>query len=177
VTAIQPLEPAHRTALSTFFTRIPDGDRTFFRDRVLDDGTIDAWLAEPYARRLVAVDDGAIVAVASLVPGVAWSSHVGSLEIVVDPGHRRRGIGRQLVQESIRHGVPDGIEKFVVAVLADQQPTLSMFQALGFEAEAILREHIRDDGGEAHDLVLLAHFVDDNSAGLEATGIAEALQG
>jgi len=176
MTAVKPLEPVDRIPLSAFFTRIPEGDRTFFRDRVLDDGTIDRWLAEPYARRLVAVVDHAVLGVASLVRGVAWSSHVGSLEIVVDPEHRRQGIGRLLVQESIRQGVPDGIEKFVVSALGDQQPTLSMLQSLGFEAEAILRDHVRDEDGQPRDLVLLAHFVQDNEAGFEATGIIEAVQ-
>ena len=176
MTTVKPLEPADRTPLGAFFTGIPEGDRTFFRDRVLDDGTIDRWLVEPYARRLLAVDEGAILGVASLVGGVAWSAHVGSLEIVVDPEHRRQGIGRLLVQESIRQGVPNGIEKFVVSALADQQPTLSMLQSLGFEAEAILRDHVRDDKGQPRDLVLLAHFVQENEAGFDATGIIEAVQ-
>src|SRR5262249_32532206 len=115
----------------------------------------------------------AIVGVASLVPGTAWSAHVGRLELVVDPDHRRRGIGRALTQESIRHGVSDGIAKFVIEALADQ---LAMFQALGFAAERILREHVRGAQGEPRDLVLLSHFVADNEAGLEATGIAETVR-
>jgi ribosomal protein S18 acetylase RimI-like enzyme len=176
MTEIQALQPGHRGALSAFFAAVPEGDRTFFRDRVLDDGTIEAWLAEPYARRLVAVDDSDVLGVASLVPGTAWSAHVGGLEVVVDPACRRRGIGRLLVQESIRQGVPGGIDKFTVQVLADHEAALSMFQALGFESEAILRAHVRDNGGESHDLVVLAHFVDDNLAAFDLTGIAEAVR-
>lgn len=175
VNIIEELDARHRQALGAFFTRIPEGDRTFFRDRVLNDGTIDGWLAEPHARRLVAVDTDRLVGVASLVPGSAWSAHVGSLEIVVDPAHRRRGIGRLLVKESIRQGVPQGIGKFTVQVLADQQSALSLFQALGFEPEAILGAQVRDDSGEVHDLVLLSHFVDDNLAAYELTNVAEAV--
>lgn len=176
MTAIETLRPEHRAALGAFFALVPEGDRTFFRDRVLDDGTIDAWLAEGYAHRVVAVADGAVVGVASVVPGTAWSAHVGDLEVVVDPAHRRLGIGRRLVREAIRRGVADGVEKFVVAVLVDQQPTLTMFQVLGFAPEAILRAHVRDEEGEQHDLVLLAHFVEDNFAAFDVTGIAEAVR-
>lgn len=51
-----------------------------------------------------------------------------------------------------------------------------MFRTLGFEDEAVLRDHVRDDRGAPSDLALLAHFVDDNEAGFEATGIAEEVQ-
>jgi GNAT superfamily N-acetyltransferase len=174
---VQALRPAHRAAVSAFFTRVPAGDRTFFRDRVLDDGTIDAWLAEESALRLVALNcrTDSVVGVASLVTGSGWSAHVGSTEVVVDPAHRRRGVGRRLVQEVVRRGVAGGVAKFVVAALADQPSTVLLFESLGFAPEAILRAHVRDDAGEQHDLLLLAHFVEDNAAAFAVTGIAEAL--
>jgi hypothetical protein len=52
---------------------------------------------------------------------------------------------------------------------------MAMFLALGFGGEALLRDHIRDRTGQLHDLVVLAHFVDDNWAAMDAVGLAEEL--
>ena len=41
----------------------------------------------------------------------------------------------------------------------DQQGAIAVFESLGFRAEALLRNHVRDRDGKAHDLVLLGHDV------------------
>jgi hypothetical protein len=46
---------------------------------------------------------------------------------------------------------------------------------LGFEAEALLRDHVRDRGGRLHDLLILAHPLTERSAALATTGFGEAL--
>jgi RimJ/RimL family protein N-acetyltransferase len=51
-----------------------------------------------------------------------------------------------------------------------------MFANLGFQPEALLRDHVRDDRGEPHDLIVMAHFVEDNWEAMNATGIADLLE-
>ena len=43
------------------------------------------------------------------------------------------------------------------------------------EAEAILRDHLCDRAGKLQDLVLLAHFVDENWAGMKGLGLDREL--
>jgi hypothetical protein len=50
-----------------------------------------------------------------------------------------------------------------------------MFSSLGFTAEALLRDHIRDRNGNLHDLVMMAHFVDDMWASMGAIGLSDEL--
>ena len=50
-----------------------------------------------------------------------------------------------------------------------------MFEAVGFEPEALLRDHVRDRSGELRDLVVLAHLVDGTWSGMASAGIEEAL--
>jgi hypothetical protein len=50
-----------------------------------------------------------------------------------------------------------------------------MFTALGFEGEALLRDHIRDRSGKPRDLIMLAHFVQDNWASMESVGLGDEL--
>jgi hypothetical protein len=51
-----------------------------------------------------------------------------------------------------------------------------MFASIGFEGEALLRDHIRDREGRLRDLVMLAHFVDGTWAAMENAGITDELE-
>jgi L-amino acid N-acyltransferase YncA len=174
---IRPIRPEDARLFGDFVERIPEGDRTFFKEDLLDEEVVAFLLAGRRGIRLAAVTaDGRIVAYGAVMPGVGWSGHVGEVRLVVVPEMRRAGIGRRLAQRLVVEALRLGIEKLVVEVVADQQAAVLMFQDLGFEAEALLRDHVRDRGGRLHDLVLLAHPVTERSAELATAGIGEALQ-
>jgi L-amino acid N-acyltransferase YncA len=42
---------------------------------------------------------------------------------------------------------------------ADQTGAIALFESLGFRAEALLRDHVRDREGHSHDIVMLGHDV------------------
>ena len=155
--------------LEAFFARVPEGDRTFFREDVLADG----WRPDPAEHRWLAVDGDEVVGSLAIRPGLAWSRHVGEIRIVVDPARRRQGIGRALARMALLEGVGLGLQKLVVEVIAAQEPTVAMFTGLGFEAEALLKGHVRDGAGGVHDLFVMSHFVDDTWATLTTTGVAD----
>ena len=164
-------------AVRAFFSRIPEGDRAFFRDDVLAPATLAAWRSDTRSRRLLSVGRDEVKGLVSVVPGVGWMAHVGELRVVVDPGSRRQGLGRALARQGLLQALDLGLGKVVVEVAADDAPSLGMFAGLGFEAEALLKGHIRDRQGSLHDLLILAHVVDANWAGMATTGVADALDG
>jgi ribosomal protein S18 acetylase RimI-like enzyme len=172
---IRPIVPADGEVLRAFFERVPEGDRTFFREDVLAPGVIGAWLAEEPRRRHVAVDDRAIVGYVAVLPGVGWSSHVGELRLVVDPSRRRQGVGRALARYGLLEGLRSGLTKLVVEVVAEQEATAEMFSNLGFEAEALLRDQVRAGDGTLRDLIVMAHFVDDTWGAMQTVGIDEVV--
>ena len=45
-------------------------------------------------------------------------------------------------------------------IIAEELPAIAMFQAIGFQIEALLRDHVRDQAGKVHDLVVLAHHAE-----------------
>ena len=79
-------------------------------------------LAQPAAASLakakgsLAVEDGEAVGYAAVVPLQGWSSHVGEVRVIVDPGHRGRGVGRALARHSVLQAVRLGLTKMVVEV-------------------------------------------------------------
>jgi L-amino acid N-acyltransferase YncA len=172
--------PTHEDidGLLEFFQRVPDGERTFFRERVVDRGSVSAWVApDAPGRRAIAVDDdGTVVGQVAVVPLPGWSDHVGELRLIVDPERRGRGIGRRLARRAVLEAVAVGVRKLVVEVVAEQDGTVAMFEALGFRAEGLLREHVRDGEGNLQDLIVLAHSLEEQSALMTAVGIDEALR-
>lgn len=176
MTTIREFDQSLLPAAQEFFGRIPEGDRTFFKEDVLDTETVASWAQDHRSRRLLAVaDDGTVEGYLALIPGVDWSSHVGELRLVVDPDRRRNGLGRSLARRGLLEAVQSGLEKVYVEVVADQEPAISMFGALGFEGEALLKDHVRDRNNELRDLVILSHAVADNQALFAMTGIDEAV--
>ena len=158
--------------LSEFFGRIPDGEQAFLKENIRDPETATAWCRPGTARRQAAIDQaGTLVGVVSVTPELGWSDHVGQLRLLVDPAHRGQGIGRELARAALVQALELGLSKIIVEVVADQQPAINIFTALGFDPEALLRSHVRDRNGDFHDLIILAHMVDENWQAFEATGI------
>lgn len=48
------------------------------------------------------------------------------------------------------------IEKLLARMTPDQEGARVLFQELGFQLEALLRDHIKDRNGNYHDLLLKA---------------------
>jgi ribosomal protein S18 acetylase RimI-like enzyme len=171
MTAVRRLSEGDESPLAAFLAALPPGDRTFIKEEVTDPGVPRAWIEDRETYRAVAVADGAILGLVAISPGMGWSSHVGELRLVVHPAHRRRGLGSELARQAVLEAVRMGLLKLVVEVVAEQEAAVAMFTGLGFEAEALLRDQIRDRTGELRDVLVLAHRVDDNWSGLATLGL------
>ena len=172
---VQPLNAELAAPLEEFFRRVPESDHNSFAEDVLRPGIVQSWLQDTRNRRAVAVDDGVVCGYVAVLPLVGWSSHVGSLRVVVDPAARGKGVGRALSRHGLMTGLELGLTKLVVEVVVDAVPAIGMFEDLGFEPEALLRDHVRDKTGELRDLVVLAHLVEGTWSGMASAGLEDAL--
>ena len=171
MTAVRRLSEGDESPLAAFLAALPPGDRTFIKEEVTDPAVPRAWIEDRETYRAVAVAEEAILGLVAISPGIGWSSHVGELRLVVHPAHRRRGLGSELARQAVLEAVRMGLLKLVVEVVAEQEAAVAMFTGLGFEAEALLRDQIRDRTGELRDVLVLAHRVDDNWSGLATLGL------
>jgi ribosomal protein S18 acetylase RimI-like enzyme len=173
---IQPISESLIDQVEAFLRRIPESDYNSFAEDVLAPRTAESWLSDSRGQRAVAVGPGERVdGYVAVIPLVGWSSHVGSLRLVVDPAERGRGTGRALARHGLLAGLHLGLSKIVVEVVADATPAIGMFEALGFRPEALLQDHVRDRAGGLRDLIVLSHLVDDTWSSLHTVGIADAL--
>jgi L-amino acid N-acyltransferase YncA len=175
------LAPRDREEVWRFFERVPEGDRAFLKEDVMSRAEVERWLdrLDPN-RETVVVAEAApqIVGTAILErQRYGWAQHVGEIRIVVDPDRRRQGLGYVLAEEVFMLAVKLGLEKIVAAMMADQASAVRVFERLGFRAEALLRDHVKDRHGRKHDLLLMAHSVDDFMSRSQAFGVTEELSG
>ncbi len=170
---VQPLSSALLPPLQDFFGRVPESDHASFAEDVFEPGLVESWLTDTRGRRAVAVEGDAVLGYVAVLPLVGWSSHVGSLRVVVDPAARGKGIGRALARHGLLTSLELGLTKTVVEVVVDSVPAIGMFEAIGLEPEALLRDHVRDKSGELRDLVVLAHLVDGTWSGMATAGLDE----
>jgi len=145
-----------------FLQNLPEGDLTFLKEPA-DDDTVNRWIADDRTYQW------------SIFPGALWSSHVAELRLVVGEPFRRQGLGRRLARHGLAEALRLGLRKVMVEVVADKEGDIAMFEAIGFEAEALLRDQICDRDGNVHDLVLLSHEVETGASALEALGLAGAV--
>ena len=163
-------------ALLGFFQRVPESERTFFKEPVLDRATVEGWLTGERGRRGLALsDDGRVVGYVAVIRLTGWSDHVGEVRLVVDPQERGRGLGRALARWALLQALDGDLKKLTVEVVAEQEGAVSMFGGLGFQAEGLLRDHVRDRDGALRDLILLSHSVEDAWSAMETAGIDDAL--
>jgi L-amino acid N-acyltransferase YncA len=170
---------ADREGILALARSIPEHDRLFLRRDITRPEVVDRWIGELEAGELASVlaeREGKLGGYATVQPDRdTWSPHVAELRVHVAPDARGRGLGRALTQEAFALALSAGIEKITARMTPDQHAALRAFEGLGFRAEGLLRDYVKDRKGETHDLLVLSHDVARFHAMLEAYGVAEAL--
>jgi RimJ/RimL family protein N-acetyltransferase len=171
---------ADEAAVLDFAQKLPTHDLLFLPRNISEPKVLSAWINEierGAIKSLLAVKDGKVVGCGTLVRDPhSWSPHVGEIRMVVSSEVRGQGVGRALSQETFALALGAGLEKLSVQMTVDQRAAIALFESLGFKAEALLRDHVRDVGGKTHDIVVLGHNIAQFQAQLEAFGLPEAVQ-
>jgi ribosomal protein S18 acetylase RimI-like enzyme len=172
---IRPAGPEDLDAVVAFMERVPAGERAFFKEEA-DRASVRRSLSpDAIGRRAVAVRLNEVVGSVYVVPLRGWSDHVGEVRLVVDPDCRRQQLGRRLARQALMDAVELGLKKLSVEVVAEQEGAVRMFESLGFRAEGLLPDHVRDRDGGLHDLIVLGHLIEQEWAGMTSVGIADDL--
>ncbi len=160
---IRPLASGDRAALLAFARALPEHDLLFLQRDITQEEVVDEWLKETETADLATLIAETTTGIAGYATvyrsGLPWTAHVGELRVVVGPPVRGQGLGRMLTQQAFEIARAQGIEKMVAQMTLDQEAAIATFQGLGFRAEAVLREHVRDRMGRKHDLLVLSHDV------------------
>ena len=108
----------------------------------------------------VVENDGRIVGRLSLSRDPHPSSqHVADLGLMVAADHRRRGIGRALLEEAVRWARDSRVRKLELHVFPWNEPALRLYESFGFEREGLRLKHYAR-GREYVDAILMAYHLE-----------------
>ena len=117
----------------------------------------------PHAAVFVAEEDGKIVGRLSIArdphPG---SYHVADLGLMVVASHRRRGVGRALLQRAVEWAAESRVRKLELHVFPHNAPAIALYESFGFVREGYRRDHYRRGTGYV-DAILMAYHVGEPS--------------
>jgi RimJ/RimL family protein N-acetyltransferase len=177
---IRLMSRADEAAVLAFAQALPTHDLLFLPRNISQPKVLSAWIGEIERGAIIsilAVRGGRVVGCGTLVRDPhSWSPHVGEIRMVVASEVRGQGVGRALSQETFALALSAGLEKLSVQMTVDQRAAIALFEGLGFRAEALLRDHVRDVDGKTHDIVVLGHNIAQVQAQMEAYGLPGAVQ-
>jgi RimJ/RimL family protein N-acetyltransferase len=88
------------------------------------------------------------------------SRHVADVGLMVAANHRRRGIGRALLDAAESWARPLGITKIELHVFPHNVSAIALYEQLGYEREGYRRRHYRRAAGDVVDAILMAKLLD-----------------
>ncbi|MEL7108265.1 MAG: GNAT family N-acetyltransferase [Pseudomonadota bacterium] len=143
-----------------FAQALPLHDLLYLRRDISKAPVVDAWLSSISAGEslaLLAEHEGQLVGTSALMlDRKSWSPHVGEIRVLIAEAARGKGLGRVMVQEAFARAVSNGIEKIIAQMTLDQTGARAVFEELGFQQEALLKDHVRDRNGEDHDIIIMS---------------------
>jgi len=180
--AIRVLSPKCRDAIGRFACALPEEDLLFLERDITQPQVVDRWIEDVAAGKLmtiVAWRGAEVVGYATFDRGTArWTRHVAELRVVVAESMRKRGLGRLLLELVFEMALDEGVRKVIARMPPTQTRAQDLFQRLGFEQEAVLRDNAMDANGLTHDLLVLSfhdRHRDDNRCGSCGVPVLTAL--
>jgi L-amino acid N-acyltransferase YncA len=160
---LRSLIPQDRAEIGEFFERVPEEDRAFLKEDLINRYEVEVWLDGIDIDRetvIVAVAEKRIVGTAVLQrQRHGWSRHVGEIRIVADPAFRRRGLGHAMADAIMDLAQKAGLQKLLAEMVSDRPEPIGVFKRLGFKTEATFNDQVKDRHGNMHDLLVMAYYV------------------
>jgi len=173
------MTPQDEAAVLAFAQKLSSHDLLFLRRDISQPKVVAAWMEATRSgliTTLLATRNGVVVACATIVrDALSWSRHVGEMRVIVEASSRGKGLGQKLTQECFAVALEMGLEKMTAQMTVDQGGAITVFEVLGFRAEALLKDHVKDRDGKKHDIVILSHDVEKFQAQMAAYGLTAAL--
>jgi len=168
---LRPLANGDFEKLHAFFQELTDEDRLFFRNDVKDPNLIHRWTENIDFDRvipLVAEDGNRIVADGTLhFRTHGWMQHVGLIGLVVARSHRRSGLGTLTGRELVALAEERNLERVQAFVIEDDLGTVKMFETVGFNKAAVVKDMVKDQKGSRRNLAIMCNDVANVSRAME----------
>ena len=157
---IRVMSPADGEALMAFARELRPHDTLYMRRDITRRSGVDSWikaLQDGVIYSLLAEDSDGVCGYSTInLNKLDWTRHIADLRVATAERTRGRGLGRLLTREAFNIALALDVEKLLARMTPDQEGARALFQELGFQPEALLRDHVKDRDGNYHDLLLKA---------------------
>jgi L-amino acid N-acyltransferase YncA len=155
---LRPMTPDDGPLLLSFARELPHHDTLYLQRDITQQHGIDSWMDDLRAQNvhaLLASDaDGVVGYTAVNLNKLEWTRHVADLRVSTAVRVRGFGLGRLLVREGFNIALALNVEKLLALMTPDQKGARALFLELGFQPEALLKDHVKDRDGNYHDLLI-----------------------
>jgi RimJ/RimL family protein N-acetyltransferase len=154
----------HKDELIAFARDLPKQDVLFLRMDITDPRNVEEWIKNIEAGHTVTVmayDGDKLAGYASLHHNeVLWTRHVGEIRTIVGDAYRGIRLGARLAEEIFAIAKEIGLKKITAQMTSDQRGARATFERIGFRPEALLADHVIDNEGRTHDMLIMAYDID-----------------
>jgi len=160
---IRPLEKGDFERLAALFQGMSAEDRMYLRHDVSNPNVIRQWTENidlEHVIPLVALAGDAIVAQGTLhISTHGWLPPVGHLRLAIAASHQGIGLGSLLARELVSLAEHRGLEKLQAHVIEGNVGAIRMFERVGFEKVAVLKDFVKDQNARNQNLVVMVNDV------------------
>jgi len=140
---LRPMDTNDGPQLLTFASELPQHDILFMRRDITRQSGTDQWLRDigtGHIRLLLATDGQGFVGYSTIyLNDLEWSAHVAEMRVTT--GNHARG--RLQTCEGFNIAMALGVEKIIAWMTTDQTGARALFDELGFQNEALLKDHVK----------------------------------
>ena len=158
------MDRSSRDDVIAFARTLPRADVLFLRMDITEPRNVDEWVRNIAAGRTVTVmayDGDRVAGYASLHHNeVLWTRHVGEIRTIVGSDYRGISLGGRLVEEIFEIAKEIGLKKITAQMTSDQKGARATFERVGFRPEALLTDHVVDNEGRTHDMLIMSYDID-----------------
>ena len=156
---VRPLGRRDEVRLHKFLLTVPEEERLFIKQSLVDRATIREWCCQPDFERnlpLLMLHGQKIIGEATLHqrPG-GWKRHIGLITLLTHPEYRGRAVSKILVSELIEIARNCGLRRLEAEVNGERKIALDVLSQLGFSKLMNLPDYVLDMKAVTHDYVLL----------------------
>ena len=156
--------PNVEQALLKFTQSLPASDLVFLRMDITEPDVVREWSENILRARTITVlaeVDGEVIGYGNLhLARLQWTRHIGEIRILVGAKYRGLGLGETLVGETLKLAHESGLTRVVAHIGSEQPRVRAMFERIGFHAEALLTDWLKDRNHQKHDLVIMSRDID-----------------
>jgi len=156
---VRPLHEDDESALCDFMLGLEQEDRLFIKGPCSKTDLFADWCqGVDYNCNLplLALEGESIIALGILHQRQGgWKRHIGSLNLMVDPGYAKHGLVRLLIRSLVGLGRHAGLTKLEAELMGARPGFVEAFRCAGFDELSRVPDYVEDMRGRSHDLVLM----------------------